>query len=145
MTELRYPPPSAPARYEQRETGWTGWIVFASVMMVMVGMFQAIEGVVGIFKDGYFAVPSKDLLVTVDYTAWGWAHLGLGIVAIVTGIFLLTGRTWARIIAITLAVLSAIFNIGFLAAYPVWSTIIIAFDVLTIYAVAVHGGELRTD
>jgi hypothetical protein len=48
---------------------------------------------------------------------------------------------WARVLGIVIAVVSALVNIAFLSAYPLWSTIIIALDVLVIYALAVHGRE----
>jgi hypothetical protein len=51
----------APAR-----TGWTGWVVFASVMMILLGCFQAIEGLVAIFDDGFYRVTPSGLVVNVD-------------------------------------------------------------------------------
>ena len=60
-------------------TGWVGWILFAGVMFILVGSFQAIAGLVGIFNDKVYVVPSKDLVVNVDYTTWGWVHLVLGV------------------------------------------------------------------
>jgi hypothetical protein len=49
----------------------------------------------------------------------------------------------ARVVGVILAVLSAILNLVFIAAYPVWSTIVIAIDVIVIYAIVVHGRELK--
>ena len=50
---------------------------------------------------------------------------------------------WARVIATIVAMVSAVTSLGFLPAYPVWSAIMIAFDVLVIWAITVHGGELH--
>ena len=61
------------------QTGWAGWLVFASFMMFLVGTFQAIQGLVAIFDDGYYVVRESGLVVNVDYTAWGFIHLFLGI------------------------------------------------------------------
>jgi hypothetical protein len=124
-------------------TGWVGWILFAAVIMVLTGTFQAIAGLVAIFNDAYYLVPSADLVVSVDYTGWGWAHLIAGILLIAAGIGVMTGQTWARIVGVVLAAISAIVNIGFLAAYPVWSVIVIALDVVIIYALCVHGREMQ--
>ncbi|MEN3301765.1 MAG: hypothetical protein V7633_3823, partial [Pseudonocardia sp.] len=74
-----------------------------------------------------------------------WVHLILGILAVATGFGLLAGNTAARVVGIVLAVLSAILNLAFIAAYPVWSTIVIAVDIIVIYAIVVHGRELKRD
>lgn len=130
--------------YETEEvTGWTGFIGFASVMLILVGCFHAIAGLVGIFKEEYFVVPKRDLLVTVDYTAWGWTHLGLGVLAIGVALGMARGSMWARVFAVVFAIASAIVNLGFLNAQPVWSTLLIAFDILVIWAVTVHGREMK--
>jgi hypothetical protein len=125
-------------------TGWTGWIMFASFMMFMLGMFQAVQGLVAIFDDGYYAVTASGLLLSVDYTAWGWVHLLLGLLIVAAGAGLLTGNMAARIFAVALAGLSAIVNLVFIEAKPIWSIIVIAIDVLVIYSVTVHGREMHS-
>jgi hypothetical protein len=123
-------------------TGWTGWVVFASFMMIMVGSFQAIEGLVAIFDDGFYHVTSSNLVLHVNYNVWGWVHLLLGALLIVSGVGVLAGNIVARAVAILLAGLSALVNLVFIEAYPIWSVIIITVDVLVIYALVVHGREL---
>jgi len=131
-------------RYDEPEpTGWTGWVGFAGIMMILVGSFGAIEGLVGIFKDQYFLVTDDKLVVTANYTAWGWTHLILGALVVLAGFGVLVGQFWARTVGILLAMVSAIVNIAFLAAYPVWSTIVITLDVIVIWALAVHGREMK--
>jgi len=115
--------------------GWAGWVVFAGIMLILLGAFQAIEGLVAVFDQGYYLVGPEGLVVNIDYTAWGWVHLILGIVAVAAGIGLIMGNSAARIVGVGLAVLSAILNLAFLAAYPVWSIIIIALDIVIIYAI----------
>ena len=126
-----------------RPTGWVGWIVFSGIMMIMLGMFEAMIGLVALFKDHYYAVPRSGLVLSVDYTTWGWVHLLLGIVALAAGLGVLVGQMWARVTGIILAVVSAVANVAFLAAYPIWSTIVIVVDILVIYALAVHGREVK--
>jgi hypothetical protein len=126
-------------------TGWVGWIFFAGIMMVMLGTFQAIEGLIAIFNDKYFVVPRSGLVVTVDYTTWGWVHLLLGILVALAGLGVMAGQMWARIIGIILALVSAVVNIAFIAANPVWSTILITIDILVIYALTVHGKETKAE
>jgi hypothetical protein len=124
-------------------TGWVGWIAFASSMMVLLGLFQVIQGFVAIFDDGYYRVSQSGLVVSIDYTAWGWTHLLLGLLIVASGAGLLSGNAVARIVAVLLAGLSAILNLLFIEAHPIWSMIIITVDVLVIYAVTVHGREMR--
>ncbi|HET6668325.1 MAG TPA: hypothetical protein VFG98_13695 [Intrasporangium sp.] len=130
-------------RRHPEPTGWTGWIAFAGLMMIMLGAFHAIAGLVGLFKDEYFLVGKDGLVVTLDYTAWGWVHLILGVVVGLAGAGLLAGQTWARVVAVILALISAVVNLGFLSAYPIWSAIMIAVDILVIYAVTAHGREMQ--
>jgi hypothetical protein len=126
-----------------RATGWVGMVVFAGVMLLLLGGFQAIQGIVAIFRDEYYLTTTAGLVLTVDYTAWGWTHLLLGAIAILAGVGVLGGQTWARVVGIIIAVVSALANMMFLAAYPVWGTIVIAIDVLVIYALAAHGREVH--
>ena len=116
-----------------------GWVTFASVMMVLTGFFHALQGLVAIFDDEYFLVTDSGLTVSVDYTAWGWTHLLLGTAVVLAGLSLFSGYTWARVVGVVLAGLSAIVNFGFIAAYPLWSLIVIGLDVFVILALTVHG------
>ena len=124
-------------------TGWGGFVIFAAMLMILMGAFHAIDGLVAIFNDKYYLVPSTGLVVSVDYTAWGWVHLILGLVAIAAGIGLFRGAMWARVTGVIVAGVSAIVNFAFLGAYPVWAVTIIALDVLVIYAITVHGREVK--
>jgi hypothetical protein len=124
-------------------TGWAGWVGFAGIMLIMLGIFQAIEGFVAIFDNGYYLVRPNGLVVNVDYTTWGWIHLIIGLIAVAVGLGLMTGNMAARIVGVIIAIISATLNLLFIAAYPVWSTIIIAVDVIVIYAIVAHGRELK--
>jgi hypothetical protein len=127
----------------QQETGWVGWVVFAGILMFLAGSFNAIAGIVALFNRNYYLVPSEGLLVKVDYKAWGWTLLIYGIIVMIAGLGVLVGQTWARVIGVILAGVNAVLNLGFLAAYPIWSTIVIVLDVVVIYALTVHGRETR--
>jgi hypothetical protein len=124
-------------------TGWTGWVIFAAVMMLLVGTMQVIEALTALFRHSYYAVNNNDLLLRWNYTAWGWVHLIIGGLLICAGFALFSGRMWARVLGVTMAGLSALANLVFIAAYPWWSVTVIAIDVLVIYAITAHGRELR--
>jgi hypothetical protein len=141
MTEEAYP--SSVARPGREASGMAvGFILFAAIMMLMVGVFQALQGLVAIFENEFY-VQTRNYLFQFDATTWGWIHLVLGLLVAFAGWGLLSGRTWARTVAITLAVLSAIANVLFIPYYPFWSLLIITLDIFVIWAVAAHGGKLR--
>jgi hypothetical protein len=129
----------------QSRTGWSSWAMFAGLMMILVGIFQQIQGLVAIFNDDWYLVTNKGLALSVDYTVWGWVHFALGLIIATAGVAVFNGKTWARILGCVLALISAVVNLIFIAAYPAWSIIIIAVDVLVIYALTMHGAELRRD
>jgi hypothetical protein len=128
----------------QEATGWTGWIAFAGIMMILLGILHGIAGFVGLFKEDYYLVGKSGLLVEVDYTTWGWVHLLWGMVVVLAGVGLLAGQMWARVVGVIFAMGSAIINVAFLSAYPIWSMIMIAVDVLVIWAITVHGREMKS-
>jgi hypothetical protein len=115
-----------------------GFVVFASVMMMLIGGFQAIAGIAAIFENEFF-VAGENYLYEVDVTAWGWIHLLLGVIIFAAGTGALSGATWARVVGITIASLSAIANFFFIPYYPLWSLLIIALDVAVIWALSVYG------
>jgi hypothetical protein len=122
-----------------RQTGWRGVIVFAGTMMILLGSFHVMAGLVALFEEDYYLVTRSGLLVDLDFTAWGWAHLILGLVVALGGVAVMSGKLWGQVVAVAVAMLSAIVNLAFMSAYPLWSVIMIALDVLVIYAVTAHG------
>jgi uncharacterized membrane protein len=100
------PPVSYTASTRPEMTRWVGWVVFAGIMMILLGSFQAIEGLVAIFDRGYYLVGPEGLVVNVDYTAWGWVHLLLGAAAVTAGFGLIAGNMAARVVGVVVAVLS---------------------------------------
>jgi hypothetical protein len=142
MTEDAYS--SSGARRADRETSGTavGFILFAAIMMIMVGVFQALQGIIAIFENEFY-VATRNYLFQFDATTWGWIHLLVGLLVAFAGWGLFSGRTWARVVALTLAVLSAITNFLFIPYYPFWALLLITLDIFVIWAVAAHGGDLR--
>ena len=143
MTGMQHDRAAPPRRRTTQPTGWTGWVAFAAVMLIMLGAFAILEGLVALFDDGFYAVRPDGLIVNVDYNTWGWLHTGIGIIGVLTGIGLLAGNMVARIVGVAVAALSAVTNLVFISAYPVWSMIMIAIDVIIIFAIVVHGRELK--
>lgn len=131
-----------PERALPQGSPWTGWIVFGGLMLILLGAFQAIAGLIAIFQDRYYVVGSTGLSVHLDYTAWGVVHLVLAAVNLFAGFGVLAARSWARVWAILVAGVGAVTNLAFLSAYPVWMTIMIALDVVVIWALTVHWADI---
>ena len=125
-------------------TGWVGWVVFGAMMMIMVGAFQIVVGLTALFNSGYYVVGEENLLLSVDFTAWGWTHIALGAIAVAAAFGVLAGQMWGRVVGIAMALVSALVNLAFIAAYPLWSIMVITLDVLVIYALAAHGREMQS-
>jgi hypothetical protein len=123
----------------QQVSGWAvGGIVFAASMMVMIGVFQALAGLVAIFNDEFYVV-ARNYTFDLDVTAWGWIHLILGLIILATGFGLFARRTWAGVTAIMLAMLSALANFFFIPYYPIWSLVLIGLNVWVIWALTRPG------
>lgn len=127
---------------KNQPTGWVGWAYFASAMMLLAGGMQVIAGLVALFKDNYYVV-TQNALVGFNYTGWGWTHLAIGILLIAAAFAVISGKTWGMVVAIILAIFSALANLAFLNAYPMWSIFVITIDILVIYALTAHGKELK--
>ena len=112
-----------------------GFAVFAGVVMVVGGAFQALEGLAGIVNDKYLVV-LPNYLYAFDLTVWGVIHLLVGLALVVIGVSLLRGQTWARVAGIVAAAVAAILNFVWLPIAPLWAIMIIAVDMLVIWALA---------
>jgi hypothetical protein len=132
-----------PSTSPAETSGWVvGFTVFAAVMMIMVGVWQALAGLIAIFENEVY-VPTRSYLFELDLSTWGWIHLVLGLVVAFAGWGLLSGKTWARVVGITLAAISATANFLFIPYYPFWSILIIALNVFVIWALTAHGREFK--
>jgi hypothetical protein len=132
-------PRSSPARTADLRPR-SGWLSFAGTLFVLVGAFNIVDGLVALLKDEAFAV-TKDGLLFLDYTAWGWFFLILGVVQILVGFGIYAGRGWARVVGVLLAMLNTVGQIAFLVAFPLWALITIALNVLVIYGLMVPYGS----
>jgi hypothetical protein len=112
-----------------------GVAVFAGVIMIVAGAFQAVEGLAGIVNDKYLVV-LENYFLAFDITLWGWLHLLVGLALLAIGIFLLRGATWARVAGMIFAGISALLNFVWLPHSPWWSLLVIAIDILVIWALA---------
>lgn len=126
---------------ESQPSAWAvGWAFFASVMLIIAGVFQGIAGLAAVAEDDIYVTTPKWVL-DLDISAWGWIHLGIAAVLILSGIGVLSGNVAARTVGVVVAALSAIANFAFIPWYPIWSIAIIAIDVAVIWALTAHGRD----
>ena len=129
-----------------RDDAWSGWIVFAGFLILMVGGMDIIQGFVAILEDEY-VVATQEGLAIFDVTAWGWLTLLWGGLLIVAGAGLLSGASWARWLAIVGVGVNAIQQVAFLAnypqAYPLWNLMLVALSVVVLYALTARWEGFR--
>ena len=124
-----------------RPSGWAvGWIMFAAIMMLLIGFFHVIAGLVAIVDDNFY-VATKEYVFQFDRTTWGWIHLIFGIVVFLAGLSLFKGAIWARTVGVILGVVSAVVGFAWLPWYPIWGIVIVIIAVSVIWALTVHGRD----
>ena len=124
-----------------RPSGWAvGWIMFAAIMMLLIGFFHVIAGLVAIVDDNFY-VATKEYVFQFDRTTWGWIHLVFGIVVFLAGLSLFKGSIWARTVGVILGVISAVVGFAWLPWYPIWGILIVVIAVSVIWALTVHGRD----
>ncbi|GAA2429709.1 DUF7144 family membrane protein [Streptomyces macrosporus] len=131
-------------RSGKRQEVAAGLVTFAGVMLIVVGVLDVLRGIMGIAQDEVF-LTTPDYTFEWNTTGWGWTHLVLGIVAIAVGAGLLANVLWARIAGVAIAAVLLVANFLALPYYPVWSTVLIAFDALVIWALATHQRGMPAD
>jgi hypothetical protein len=128
-------------RAATRPSGWVvGMVLFTATMMIVIGLFQALAGLVALFRNEIYVVAPR-YLFALDLTAWGWIHLLIGIAIAVAGYALISGQLWARAVGIALALLSMISNFLFIPYYPAWSLLIITLDVFVVWALCLYNRD----
>jgi hypothetical protein len=140
----RYDQPTGydqPNRYDQR-TGWTGWITFAAVMMILAGSLNLLYGIIAAVNDEWVVFTNR-ANVYLDISEWGWVHIIVGAVVLISGLGLFSGNILARTIAVVVASISLLVNFFFIPVYPLWAITVIVIDLLVIWAVTAHGREMR--
>ena len=120
-----------------------GWAGFAGVMLIIIGVFDFIQGLVAIVDDEFY-VATQEWVFEFDTTAWGWIHLILGVVLIASGIGIFSGNVAGRTVGVVVAGLAMIANFAWLPYYPIWSTIVIAICIAIIWALTAHGRDIAS-
>lgn len=116
------------------------WIAFAALILLIAGVLNIAEGIVTIvYRERTVVV--QDRLYLIDVVGWGVLVLVFGAVLVGAGAGVLSGRTWARVVAIVLVALHAAVQVGWLAAYPFWALLMLGLDILVLYALTARWHE----
>lgn len=118
-----------------------GWTAFAGVMMILVGGFQAMSGLIAILRDDFY-VPPREYAFQFNTTAWGWIHLIIGVVVVVSGFLLFTGNVLARTVGVIVALVCAFAGFLWIPYYPVWGITFVVISVIVIWALTAHGRDI---
>jgi hypothetical protein len=119
-----------------------GWAGFAGMMILVVGTFNVIWGLVALVQDTYFA---SDQLLMWSLNSWGAIHIAIGCLQLLTALLIFGGSGAGPVLGLVLAFFSAVGALVSIGAYPIWSIVIIAIDGLVIYALTVYGDAFMTD
>jgi hypothetical protein len=121
---------------EETERGY-GWMVFASIMLMLAGTYNLIWGIAAVGKSSVFVGNTR--LVFGQLNQWGWIYLILGVIEICAGFGVLSKNPWARWFGIVMASLAAILAFFYIWAYPGWALLLITINVLIVYGLSVYG------
>lgn len=112
-----------------------GWIVFAAVMLLVIGVLDFFEGLIAIIRSNYYVIHGNQLIV-FDTTTWGWLTLIWGILLVLAGFGLWSGAGWARWFTIVVVSLNILGQLSWLgaSAYPLWALVIITLNIIVLYA-----------
>ena len=120
-------------RGEGRSATAMGFTILAASLMVLGGVLSFFTGLEAVLR-GHFFVVTSNYVYNIDINSWGWIHIGIGAVVFVAGLALFARQAWARYVGVFLAVVSAVLNFLFIPHYPLWSIVVIALDVVIIWA-----------
>jgi hypothetical protein len=127
-----------------RSSSWTGWIVFAGWLMIIIGTLDFFQGLIAVIRDNYYVLTPNQIII-FDLTTWGWITLIWGIVVGLAGLGLLSGAGWARWVTIIVGSLNFIVQLGFVGSsqYPLWALTVLALTAVVLYALIVRWDEAR--
>jgi len=138
MTSATTEPPRSRGGHRAQGQGY-GLILFASVLLVVVGCFNVIYGIAAIANSHVFTANAH--YVFGDLRTWGWITLIIGVLQLGAAAGVLAGNQLARWFAVAVLGLNAIDQMFFIPAYPFWSLMIIAVDVVALYGLCAYGSR----
>ena len=127
-----------PADYSSWAVGWAG---FAAIMLIVMGVLDVIQGIVALVNDTFYVV-GEEWVFEFNVTTWGWIHIILGVILVISGVGIFSGNVAARVVGVIVASLAMIANFAWLPYYPIWSIVVIALCIAVIWALTAHGRDI---
>jgi hypothetical protein len=116
-----------------------GMVVFASILLAVIGFFNMLYGIAAIANSHVFVANAH--YVFGDLRAWGWVTLILAVLQLVAAGGIMMGNQLARWFAVAVIAINAIEMMFFLPAYPFWALVIIAADVVALWGLCAYGSR----
>jgi uncharacterized membrane protein len=126
-------------------SAWSGWIVFAAVIMFIIGCINMIQGLAALLKHTVYVLPNSGLLVSTSYTTWGWVLIFWGIIMATAAYGLFSGSQVARWFSVLLVAINLLGQFAWFPAFPLWGLIVIALDVAVLFALTARWHEVQAD
>jgi hypothetical protein len=140
------PPSTTPtvgeARAHEEGRGY-GMVLFASILLLVVGCFNLIQGIAAVANSHVFVANAH--YVIGNLRAWGWITLILGVLQLLAAAGVLAGNQLARWFAVAVLALNAIDQMFFIPAYPFWALTIIAMDVVALWGLCAYGSRANLE
>ena len=111
----------------------TGWVLLASLLMLMAACLNFCFGLAAVVNDQVVVVGGHGAVIA-DITTWGWVNLILGVILAGTGIGLMVAAGWARWVGLVFVVLNAVAQVGVFTYAPLWAFMVILLDVFIIWS-----------
>jgi hypothetical protein len=129
-----------PARSGRRaEREGYGLVVFAAAMLLIIGCFNLIYGIAAVASSHVFVAGAAYVFGSLN--SWGWVTLCIGAVQLVAAAGVMMGNQLARWFGVAVLGLNALAMMFFLPAYPLWALVIIAADVIAVWALCAYGSR----
>ena len=123
----------------------SGWVTFAAVMVVIVGLYNVLSGAGAIAESDSVTARVQEVLYGIDIKTWGWFWLIVGVAQLITGILLFSRSTIGGLIAIFGATVSASFTIFIIFVAPLWAIAVLALDLGIIWIISANSDDFDTD
>jgi hypothetical protein len=133
---------SAQAVYDDDSDRGYGWVMFAGVMLLVLGTLNFIEGVAAISNSHFFIGNTSYIVGSLN--TWGWIVLIIGVVQWAVGCGVFLKNQLSRWVGVVVLAANAIVQLLMMPAYPFWSLSIFALDILAIYGLVAYGKKIAT-
>ena len=119
-----------------------GWVMFAGVMLLLLGTVNFIEGIAAISNSHFFVANTHYIAGSLN--TWGWIVLIIGVVQWIVGMGVFVKNQLSRWVGVVALAANAIAQLLMMPAYPFWSLSIFALDILAIYGLLAYGKKIAT-